>query len=427
MSSQPPISDDPFVQRLPAEVEAWQAENLLPTETARVILARYGLVPGENVVTLRRSKIVAVFTLLAAVLIGVGVILVMGSNWDQIPRFARLAILMAATVGLHYLGYRLAYERRTYPVAGGALLLIGALIWGASIFLISQMYHLGGGDGGEATGLLYWFAGVLPMAYILRSRLQLGLALLIGTAWLMLIQSSAFDGPYGQIIVPRYLAVGALLYALGLLHDRWEPTRVYAGVLKTFGVVYALVTTYILSYRDFWMTYGWYSRSSARPSEVLWLAIAGAAIVLAAMSAARYLMPSRRDRTAACEGLSTAALGAIAIAAIILTYSNLLAHHYHSYHAGPITAPIAFNLVLLALELGVISLGWFRHQAGWMNLGLVMFGIQVVTRYFDIFGSLLSGGFFFIGIGIVLLGCGFALEKARRRLLATSEQREVST
>jgi uncharacterized membrane protein len=428
MSSQPP-TDDPFVQRLPAEVAAWQAENLLPAETARVILARYGLVPGESVVTLRRSKIVAVFTVLAAILIGVGVILVMSANWEQIPRFMRLAILMAVTLGFYYFGYRLAYERRTYPIAGAALLLIGSLIWGASIFLIGQMYHLGGGEGGEGgetTGTLYWFIGVLPLAYILRSRLQLGLALLIGTTWLMLAQSSVFDSPYGQIVVPRFLAVGALLYALGLAHDMWERTRVYAGVLKTFGVVYALVTTCTLSYRDFWSIWGWYGQSYARPSEALWLALASAAIVLAALSAVRSLTASRRDPMAATEGLCTAALGAIAIVAIALAASTFLAHQHHAYHAGPIGPPIAFNLILLALELGVISLGWFRHQPGWINLGLVMFGLQVVTRYFDIFGSLISGGLFFIGIGVILLVCGFALEKARRRLVATSERREGS-
>lgn len=426
MSTQPPSSNDPFLERLTAEVEAWQAENLLPAETARVILARYGLVPGETVVTLRRSKIVAVFTVLAAVLIGVGVILVMSANWEQIPRFVRLAILMAATLGFYYFGYRLAYDRRTYPIAGAALLLIGALIWGASIFLISQMYHLGGGEGGEATGALYWFIGVLPLAYILRSRLQLGLALLIGTTWLMLAQSSVFDSSYGRIIFPRFLAVGALLYALGLAHDAWEPMRTHAGVLKTFGVIYALITTYFLSFRWFWETYGWYGRSSTRPSEALWFALAGVAIVLAALSATRYLMPSRRDATAVAEGLCTAALGAIAAVTIVLATSFLFAHQQHGYHQGPTGLPVAFNLILLALELGVVSLGWYRHQPGWINLGLVMFGIQVVTRYFDIFGSLISGGLFFIGIGVVLLVCGFALEKARRRLVSTSERREES-
>lgn len=428
MDSQPPIPDDPFVQRLPAEVAAWQAENLLPAETARVILARYGLVPGESVLTLHRSRIVAVFTALAAILIGVGVILVMSANWEQIPRFARLAILVVATLTFYYFGFRLAHDRRTYPTAGAALILVGSLVWGASIFLISQMYHFGGetGAGSEATGTLYWFIGVLPLAYVLRSRLQMGLALVIGTIWLILVQSDVFDSWYGQIICARFLAIGALVYALGLLHDLWEPTRAYAGVLKTFGVIYALVATYFISFRSFWTTHGWHGRSAAYPTQVLWLALAGAAIAIAAIHAIRSLTRARRDATAAAEGLCTAVLGAIAIAAIVLATSVLGSHHYHSYHAGPVALPIAFNVILLALELGAITLGWYRHQPGWINLGLVVFGIQVVTRYFDIFGSLLRGGLFFIGIGLVLLVCGFALEKARRRLVVTSEAREES-
>ena len=42
-----------------------------------------------------------------------------------------------------------------------------------------------------------------------------------------------------------------------------------------------------------------------------------------------------------------------------------------------------------------------------------------MTRYFDVFGTLLKGGLAFIGAGIVLVGGGWLLESARRRLLQT--------
>ena len=76
-------------------------------------------------------------------------------------------------------------------------------------------------------------------------------------------------------------------------------------------------------------------------------------------------------------------------------------------------------MLLLAVEIAVIALGWRRLETGLVNLGLLAFFIHLMTRYFDVFGTLLKGGLAFIGAGIVLVGGGWLLESARRRLLQT--------
>jgi uncharacterized membrane protein len=49
-----------------------------------------------------------------------------------------------------------------------------------------------------------------------------------------------------------------------------------------------------------------------------------------------------------------------------------------------------------------------------------------MTRYFDLIGTMLSGGFAFITAGLVLLGAGALLERQRRRLLETMAGRAVT-
>jgi len=42
-----------------------------------------------------------------------------------------------------------------------------------------------------------------------------------------------------------------------------------------------------------------------------------------------------------------------------------------------------------------------------------------VTRYFDLFGTMLEGGVFFIVTGSLVIGLGIYLEKKRRALLGS--------
>jgi len=89
----------------------------------------------------------------------------------------------------------------------------------------------------------------------------------------------------------------------------------------------------------------------------------------------------------------------------------------------PIGVILFFNLVLLGAEIGVIALGWRRNLPGLVNLGIFVFFVHVVTRYFDLLTGMLSGGLLFIGAGILLIFGGLLLERSRRRLIEAIQQR----
>jgi len=59
-----------------------------------------------------------------------------------------------------------------------------------------------------------------------------------------------------------------------------------------------------------------------------------------------------------------------------------------------------------------------------LNLAIAGFGLQVTTRYFDIFWDLLSGSLLFIVTGIVLFGGGLLLEVNRRKVIQHIQREE---
>jgi uncharacterized membrane protein len=67
--------------------------------------------------------------------------------------------------------------------------------------------------------------------------------------------------------------------------------------------------------------------------------------------------------------------------------------------------------------LGLVFVGYFRGEELLINLALAIFGIDVVSRYFEFSWGLLDRSLVFIVAGLVLLGGGYLLERGRRQVI----------
>ena len=240
---------DDFPRRLPAEVAQWQADGLISEEQAGAILDRYGLstedgLPGEPAATDSIgsadstgdlveqgsivSRAVSIIGVMGALLVGLGIIIYVAANWDVIPVWARVTMLVGLTAAINVAGW-LLLARFEYSRIGVAMLVVGALAYGAAIHLIAQIYHVPVNHPNLTTA---WFLGVLPMGYIARSRL------LVGFSLALLVMSMGFRtqwwlGYYGAdtllYLAPLTLALSAAVVALGLLQLRFTWTRPLAA------------------------------------------------------------------------------------------------------------------------------------------------------------------------------------------------------
>jgi len=407
----------PPLDWLRSEIAAWGREGLLRSDQAQMILARYGLAGAETPGSLKHQRIVQVVAVLGALLIGAGAVLVVGANWEAIPRPGRLLILMAVTAAFYATGYYLAFEPRAYPAIGRGLILTASLIWGASIFLIAQTFHAGA-EGGESTAVLIWFVGVLPLAYILISPEHAILSAALVMVWFFMRISSR-EMWYEDANAYWLLAMGfgALLYAVGLLHRVRASLAPIAGSYTLVGMGCLLVSAYALTF-TFKEDFGWYGRAAAVSTEAwLWAGLVVAPAIVAGVAA--WLMARPEDMPARWEAGSVAVLAMLSVAGLVVTSYVLPG----SRESAGVAAAVFCNVLLLVMEVGLVALGWARARPGLVNLGLTAFSVHLMTRYFDVIGRMLSGGLAFIGAGVVLLAIGILLEKQRRRLLQSMAER----
>ena len=202
------------------EAQAWVRDQLISAEQADAICARYPEPPAGRLA----GQVVAV---LGAVLLGLGVILFFAWNWDQLHRGFKLALLLGALIAAHAGGQWWLRPDSGRRGLGEATALLGSLLFGAGLWLVSQVYHI---DEHMPNAFLAWGLGVWLLAWLQPSSWQGTLAALLLTIWGGL-EAIQFDHP-------QLAAVFLLLSLLPLAIMRCAPWLLgwvaSAGLLMLF-------------------------------------------------------------------------------------------------------------------------------------------------------------------------------------------------
>src|SRR5262249_55182343 len=151
-----------FIDR---ELTRWQDAGWVTSEGAAAIradLARRRTAPS----------IATALAVLGAVLLGFAAMSFVAANWAGMSKLARLALLISA-LWASYGGAAVLFRRGLDGFAHAAVLL-GIAVYGASIMLIAQMYHM---DGNPPDAVLWWALGALAAGWLLRSNPALAAAL----------------------------------------------------------------------------------------------------------------------------------------------------------------------------------------------------------------------------------------------------------
>lgn len=179
------------------EGEKWVEQDIITEQQLKQILTQYEQKPQG----------ISILSVLASLLIGLGILSFIAANWQQIPSFMRLGLIVVIMCSF-YAGGSFLYERGNKHT-GNALFGIGLLSFGAGIFLIAQMYHLISNSIGS---FLVWAVAGFALLYLYGSRYMF-----IITAVILTIAQ------YISVIHHQSYSILALLFTvIGLGYYVWK-------------------------------------------------------------------------------------------------------------------------------------------------------------------------------------------------------------
>lgn len=397
-----------FEERLRIESVDWMNEGLLTGEQRAALLARHPEASSGG------GRFVAILGSVGGGLLLAGVCLLISANWQDIPDWVKFAGLITLLVGAYVAGWRLKVAPGHYPKTGDAFFVLGAGLFMAGIALVSQVFHL---NARPATGVFTWWLGIVTVPWLVRSKgtqavsllallVWLGMEFTMRDSWLSLMRGSQYSEDGVRLVaIMTVLGLAVWLAGLALRGTRHEE---FASLHEKCGASIACAGLYLLGF----LRHIWEWRSVKGPVEISPIAVVAVLVVLAGWGAWRT---SRRE---------VLSLGCWFMAALI-PVSAVLAGWNPGDH-GWLWSAWAWT-ALFVLNVFMVRIGLATGREGWVNLGLAFIAVNIITRYFDLFGTMLEGGVFFVISGVIVLTLGIYLERKRRGWLATMRaEKEVA-
>lgn len=408
-------------------VADWQDRGLIDASLAETLQGDIGTAkPG--------FAFTNILALLAIICIAFAAVTFVAANWEDMTRVARLVLLGAGLWGF----WIAAIVLRGYGLNWFAeVCVLGACaLFGASIMMISQMYHI---QGEPADAVWMWAVGTLLAAGLARSIPALCLAVILFSMWpffadnlwrssyradytflawmaacsglaywmqsrftahLIAISLCIWVGMEAVRLTERdlvdafmMLTLGAFTLVSGLLWS--DGSKRYLRGFEKAALFYALGLTAVLiltwhfglkdvSVVDFMTTRG-----------VFWLGL------LAPAACAILAAVGRQGGNSNLYDLVVAAIAAVIVWVIT------------SFFAGWFAVTEA---LMLALSIWVVRMGWRLEYRPLAALGFLGFGIVMLVIYFETLGTLLGTSVFYLVAGVVLLAGVIIVPRLTRKV-----------
>ncbi|MEK6894767.1 MAG: DUF2157 domain-containing protein [Nanoarchaeota archaeon] len=378
---------------------------------------------SKGTVSLKQSiSFGGVVATIGSILIALGVAWLIALNWSEMPSALKVLILVISTLGAYTAGT--LFRTHNHEVIGGSLLVLGALLYTLSIFLIAQIFNLSTSLQSNAWFLLLAIVGVLIASYIFSSSASLIIALFEFLVWISLQYLSFVsfgDGFSMGILTIIYLAVGIGLYGLTQIHKSID--HKFSRVYRYWSAFYILLLAYILSFQIL-LSFLW-SDNFVLASNVLFflVVISVLAVILAGVGIYMSLV---KNKLSSKE--TWGFIGLVLLYVLLIGLASLISGE--PVYGGPISGGLLVmwlfdNLLFIVVILSVIGYGTKHHSVKIVNLAIAFFALDIITRYIGFimdFGGQIGFAVMSIIGGIILIFGGWGIEKWRRKLIERTKE-----
>jgi len=374
-------------------LKRWREAGLVDAATAERIQSYESSQGG----VLRQGRLALIVFALGALLLTAGALLFIAAHWDSLGPGGRFALVLAAIAALHAGGA--AAAARGSEALAATLHAVGTGVFGGGIYLAGQVFHMA--EHWPAALLLWSLGAAVGVAFLRQWPQVVWLAVLV-PAWLWGEWMAAHESLQAwRDLTPA--AVGLLLLACAYLFARpaqstahWRRALAWLGAIALLPAAVAVVMAGDVDHML--AEIGPHERANAvRP--LAWAVAVGAPLVLG------WWLRGRE------------ALWLVAA----LAWALLLAQMSPQSDARE----LAMYGLLEVGAVGIVLWGLRDGQRLAVNIGVLGFALATFAFYFASLYDRLGRALGLIGLGVLFIGGGWLLERARRRLLARLPERNA--
>lgn len=387
-------------------LEYWQKKGLLTAKKAEEL--RDALSTDSHMSEHGMPRAVSIFATIGAVLVGLGILLFIGSHWANMTPLMRIVVLITGYCVVALAAF--TTEKRQWNRTSEALWLLTDIVFGANIMLLAQIFHY------SLTywqGPFLWMIGTLAMGYARQERVHAYLAVPLGILALGWIDSGPgwfiggqmnFLGSANNILPVLSLLGMGLIFGALLAKDtvRWN---FLSEALQRYGMILSIVPV-LISTMDISIPKEIFSMGGTAKQYIIIVCTYGLSVLIFWKN-----MISKTElkvytlTTLALFGILLLQRGGQSIVGYTLENNSLL---YFLY-----------VLVVFAFSLWSVWLGMLIQSAKLFNIGIFATALIIVIQYFSWTFILLDKSLAFILGGILLIVMTIFIEKKRRSVLSS--------
>lgn len=384
------------------------------------------------------NRLLLVFGILGALLVGLGIILILAHNWDDFSRGTKTVFaFIPLIIGQALCAWVIWKERSAVWREGSSTFLFFTI--GACMALVSQIYNI---PGSLPDFLLTWALLVLPLVYLVPSS-TVSVLYIGGIAWYTAAKNIDLAAnqsitywywpllgailPYyyqllqkapkgnfirlhhfaltislaiglmphfvngGSLIVPAYIFLGGIYYLIGQEFDRPVNTFTAMGSIFILGILIAL------TFEGFWDS--WYDDIQEGTATFHTTTI-GMTSILFLIGLGLFVRRVQREGWGTLPPLSPVLVAfpiLLGIAAIM-----------------PDVAQFLVNVFILIFGVRIIQKGIHLNHLGIVNYGVALIAILIICRFFDTDIPFVFRGLLFIAVGAGFFGANYYMNKKRQ-------------
>ena len=417
-----------FIKR---ELKALVSDNVINSDTADRIRKYYEQEEGKST----NFHIIA-FSVLGAILVGSGIILLLAHNWENLSRTLRALIsispLLAAQVICAYAILK-KQDSMAWRESASTFLILSI---GIAISLVSQTYHI---PGRIENFFFTWILLSIPLVYLLNATFPAVLVLVLILSWAGFMQDidkyPFMFWPLTIAILPYFYGIykkdpdgirfNILLWSIVLFMTQALAIMIHGPVQGMWIIVYSLFLSilFIIGNNSFFRKRGLLSNPP--------LMVGSPGIVLMSIiftykynweNISRF---AKEGFSGIQTGSAYAICGLAAVLLIIALYFFYVIIKQKKYETVPfggffilaclgylsalfIELPVinlaVFNIYLFAIGIFTVVIGIREFNIAKLNYGMIIIALLIINRFFDS-----SISFVLRGIVFVVFGIGFLL------------------